>query len=238
MNRAIEGARALCALLDWKIAALGAGLLLSAEAHAGDVRGSVRASEEAKTRVIEAVRAPYWQEWNGFIEPKKAGVDYAREVCAVLTGPMETRDATTIALRGGALMPSTIVAQHGLPLRIRNEDDFGHELYVEGLKSFEPVETKPGHTRTVQLDQTGVFVVRDRLAPHVRGVLHVIAKLSQVASPNADGTFTFHDVPPGKYTLQVYRGQSASALSELDVTGSRELQLDPIALPTEAKPGK
>jgi len=217
--------------------AFATGLWLTSGVHAGDVRGSVRASDEAKLKTIEGVRAPYWQEWNGFIDPKKPAIDYAREVAAVLIGPAPTRDATTVSLRDGTLSPSTIVAQHGLPLRIRNDDDFTHELYVEGLKGFDAVETSPGQTRTIQLEQTGVFVVRDKLAPHVHGTLHVVAKLTHVVSPSHDGTFTFKDVPPGKYQLKLYRGATESGASELEVTSSREVTLDPMTIAAD-KAGK
>lgn len=213
-----------------RVLALVAGLVCAGDARAGDVRGSVRSREEVKTKTVEAVRAPYWQEWNGFIDPKKASVDFAREVTAVLIGQVATRDATTVLLRDGTLSPSTIVAQHGQPLRIRNEDDFAHELYVEGLKTFDAKATSAGQTRTIQMDQTGSFVVRDKLAPHVRGHLHVVAKFTQTVNPSADGTFAFKEVPPGKYTLKVYRGANEVSTSELEVTGSRELVIDPIAL--------
>lgn len=225
MNTRIEGA---------KVVALALGLLLTSEVSAGDVRGSVRTHQEAKTKAIEAVRTPYWHEWNGFIDPKKPGVDYAREVSAVLIGPAATRDAMTVVLRDGTLTPSTIVVQHGTSLRIRNEDDFSHELYAEGLKQFDAVATSSGQTRTVQMDQTGTFVLHDKLAPHVRGHLHVIAKLTQVVNPSADGTFTFREVPPGEYTLKVFRNAHEVSSTELEVTSSRELVIDPISLDSAA----
>lgn len=219
-----------------KFAIFGASLLLATSASAVDVRGSVRSSEEVKSKAIEAVRTPYWQEWNGFLDPKKPHLDYAREVSAALIGSVTTRDATDVVLRDGTLTPSTIVIQHGTPLRLRNEDDFGHELYAEGLKGFGAMATSPGQTRTVQMEQTGSFALRDALSPHVRGHLHVIAKLTQVVNPNAEGNFSFKDVPPGKYTLKLFRGAREVNASELEVEGSREIVLDAIAL--DARPGK
>jgi plastocyanin len=212
------------------------GLLLATQVNAGDVRGSVRSNEEVKSKTIEAVRTPYWQEWNGFIDPKKASIDYAREVSAVLIGPTGTRDATTVVLRNGTLSPSTIVVQVGTALRIRNEDDFGHELFVDGLKGFDAVETSPGSTRTVQMEQTGVFALGDKLAPYVRAHLHVIAKVTQVVNPSGDGGFSFKEVPPGKYTLKVFRGPAEVSTRELEVTNTRELALD--SIPVDTKPGK
>ncbi|MDB4974123.1 MAG: hypothetical protein JWN48_2464 [Myxococcaceae bacterium] len=217
------------------VAGLATGLLLASQVRAGDVSGSVRSSEEAKARGIEAVRAPYWQEWNGFIEPKKAAVDYAREVSAVLIGPVASRDGITVSLRDGTLTPSTIVVQIGTTLRIRNDDDFGHELYVEGLKGFDAVETSPGSTRSIVMEQTGAFALRDKLAPYVRGNLHVLAKLTQVANPSAGGDFSFKEVAPGNYTLKVFRADKEVSSAEVEV-GSKNLEVDAVAV--DLKPGK
>ena len=224
------------------IAALATTILLATAASAVDVRGSVRANEEPKSKTSESIRPPYWHEWNGFIDPKKGGVDYAREVTAVLIGSAELRDATAIALRDGTLYPTTIVVQHGTTLRIRNEDDFGHELYVDGLKGFDAVETSPGSTRSLQMDPTGIFTVRDRLSPHVRGTLHVVQKLTQVTQPGTDGSFVFKEVPPGKYVVKFFRGAQEVTASEIEVpSGNKDVVLDPIALEpsaANAKPGK
>jgi plastocyanin len=212
------------------VCALTAGLLFAGGVRAGDVKGSVRANEEVKLKSVEGVRAPYWQEWNGFIDPKKAGFDYAREVTAILVGPQPTKDAVTVVLKNGTLTPSTIVAQVGTTLRIRNEDDFGHELVVKELKGFDAVETSPGSTRSIMLEQTGTFAVSDKLAPFVHGHLHVVAKLTQWVNPGSDGSFAFKEVPAGSYTLKVFRGAKEVSSAEVEV-GSKETELDPIPLP-------
>ena len=214
---------------------LASGLLIASAVRAGDVRGSVRSTEEVKAKNLDVVRAPYWQEWNGFIDPKKAAVDYPREVSAVLIGPIASKDAITVALRDGTLTPSTIVVPIGSTLRIRNDDDFAHELYVPGLKGFDAVETSPGATRTIQMEQTGTFALRDKLAPYVRGNMHVIAKLTQVANPSSSGDFSFKEIPPGNYTLKVFRADKEVSSEELEVT-SRELVLDAVSV--DVKPGK
>lgn len=230
MTRVIQGT-----VVAGLVGLLASGLLLAGQVSAGDLRGSVRSSEDVKAKNLDAVRAPYWQEWNGFIDPKKATVDYPREVSAVLIGPVGSKDAITVALRDGTLTPSTIVVAIGSTLRIRNDDDFAHELYVPGLKGFDAVETSPGATRTIQMEQTGTFTLRDKLAPYVRGSLHVIAKLTQVANPSAGGDFAFKEVPPGNYTLKVFRADKEVSSEEIEVT-SKELTLDAISV--DAKPGK
>jgi len=211
-----------------------AGAGLSSGADATDVKGSVRAMGDAKAAPESGVRPAYWQEWNGFIEPKKPQVDLSREVAVVLIGAAPMRDAANVVLRDGQLTPSTVVMQAGTSLRVRNEDDFVHQLFAEGLKAFDPVETSAGQGRQVQIDQAGVFPVRDALAPHVRGTLHVLAKLSAVASPQADGTFVFPEVAPGDYTLKVFRGATEVSSATLSVEDSRELVIDPINIDLRA----
>ncbi len=207
---------------------------ISNQAAATDVRGSVRAVGDAAAPKDGAVRPAYWQEWNGFIEPKKPSADLSREVAVVLIGAQATRDAASMLMKDGALSPSTIVMQQGTSLRVRNEDDFVHKLFVEGLKAFDPIETSGGQGRQVQIDQVGTFAVRDALAPHVRGTLHVLAKLTAVASPQADGTFSFQDVAPGTYTLKVFRGPTEVSSTSLEVEDSRELVVDPINIDLKA----
>ena len=214
--------------------ALGLGLFW-AKANAVDIKGSVRSDETPKESGIEAVRAPYWQEWNGFIEPKKASVDFTREVAVVLVGNAPMKDAVIVTLSNGTLTPSTIVAQHNAPLRIRNQDDFTHQLYSDKLKEFDAMETSSGQSRELLLLQTGDFAVGDKLAPYVHGYLHVLPKVSAIATPSADGSFVFHDVNPGTYTLKVFRGAFEMSSSELEVKDTREVVVDPISVDAKAK---
>lgn len=221
------------------VGACAACVLLTSQVRAVDVRGTVRTSEEPKIRTIEAVRPPYWQEWNGFIDPKKPAFDYPREVSAVLIGTSDTRDATTVVLRQGALTPSTIVVQQGTTLRVRNEDDFAHELFAEALKDFDPKTIGPGQTRSIVVGETGVFELRDKLAPHVRGFLHVLAKVSRTTSPGPDGSFAFEGVPPGSYVLKVFRGASELSSRPVEVASKGDVQLEPIDVqPSAGKAGK
>jgi len=209
--------------------------LMSAHALAVDIRGSVKAGD-SKPKPTENVRPPYWHEWNGFIEPKKnSGNDFAREVAVVLIGDEAMEDAVSVAMQDGTLSPSTIVMQKGSSLRLRNDDDFTHQLYAQGLSQFDAVETSSGQARQLQVDQEGSFPVFDRLAPYVRGYLHVLPKISKVANPQSDGTFKFENVAPGNYTLKVFRGGSEVSSTTLEVADKRELVVDPISVEVNGK---
>jgi hypothetical protein len=227
MRTTKKSGRFVCALL----AMLG----VAASAFAVDVKGSVRTSEEPRHDPIHATRAPYFQEWNGFIEPKKKSVDLAREVACVLIGAESMKDATLAQLKDGTLTPSTLVMQAGTTLRIRNEDDFTHQLHAEGLKAFDPIETASGQSRQIQVEATGSFPITDKLAPHIQGHLHVLAKVSYVTYPNADGAFSFSEVPAGHYTLKIFRGRSEVSSTEIDLGDDREFEIDPILVDLKAK---
>lgn len=208
--------------------------LVSAQALAVDVRGSVKGGE-SRAKIAETVRTPYWHEWNGFIEPKKSSTDLAREVVVVLIGNDGMKENASLSLQDGTLAQATVVVQKGGTLRIRNEDDFTHQLYAEGLKQFDPIETSAGQSRQVQVDEEGSFPILDKLAPHVRGHLHVLPKVSRIAQPQSDGTFKFPDVAPGSYTLKVFRGASEVSSVTLDVPDKRELVVDPISVDVKGK---
>jgi hypothetical protein len=216
--------------------ALALALSTPAKAHAGDVKGNVRSEETPKAKSADAARAPYYQEWNGFIEPKKSSIDYPREVAVVLVGNVGNKDASVVTLQNGTLTPSTIVVQQGSSLRIRNQDDFAHKLSSEKLKGFDAVSTSPGQSRELPMLETGHFAVVDKVAPHVKGFVHVLAKVTAVAAPQPDGSFAFKDVPAGKYTVLVFRGGAEVSSQEIDVGSSGSVNLETVSV--EFKSGK
>jgi hypothetical protein len=217
------------------VCALVGALGIAASALAVEVKGSVRTSEEPKHDAIHATRAPYFQEWNGFIEPKKKSVDLAREVACVLVGAEGTKDATLVQLKDGTLTPATIVMQVGTTLRIRNEDDFTHQLFADGFKPFDPIETASGQSRQIQADAAGHFPVFDKLAPHIQGHLHILPVVSYVTYPNGEGAFSFNDVPAGHYTLKIFRGASEVSSTDIDLGDDKEFEIDPISVDLKAK---
>jgi plastocyanin len=217
------------------VGALVGALGIAASAFAVEVKGTVRTSEEPKHDPIQATRAPYFQEWNGFIEPKKKSVDLTREVACVLIGAEAMKDATLAQLKDGTLSPSTLVMQVGTTLRVRNEDDFAHQLVGEGLKAFDPIETASGQSRQIQVDAAGSYPVHDKVAPHINGHLHVLPKVSYVVYPNAEGAFSFSEVPAGHYTLKIFRGASEVSTTEIDLGDDKEFEVDPISVDLKAK---
>lgn len=173
---------------------------------------------------------PYWEEWNGFVDPRKGAPDPGQVLSVVLRGKGAAGDpGCSYALRGGAFAPTTMVAAKGSNLRIENTDGCAHELHAEGIEGFSPLQTAPGNARAVPLPTTGHFVIRDQLYPHVVGHLHVVEDLVACAEIDAKGRFRFPDVTDGSYTLEVYRGD-AKVLSEPVEASGRYHTTDPLTV--------
>jgi plastocyanin len=205
--------------------------VLAADVRGQIVLGSYRAPEESKPP-----RAGYnWEIENGVKEVARTRVQAARELAVVLVGAGDALapDRVEVAVSGGSLLPSTIVVRAGTTVRVRNDDEIGHEVYAEGLDGFGPEPSSPKAIRSVNLQKAGSWPLRDRLTPHARGQLHVLPNLIAIAKVEASGSYAFSEIKPGKYTLQVFHGPDVVASKEIEV-GDKALTVDPLTL-TNAK---
>lgn len=222
--------RAVLATLVLTLAALTAGTALAVE-----VRGALRvASDFGATPPVppeELRRDRYWDEWNGFLEPRTRRFDPGGELAVVLTGEGSfAAEQPGFALANGALRPATIVERAGANLRIENTDPVTHQLFAEGLEDFGPTPTSPGLARQQVVGTAGSWPLRDQLYAHVTGHLHVLPDLVARATVQADGTFLFRNVPGGTYTLKVFHRDREVHSAQVTVPADRELVVDPIAI--------
>lgn len=222
--------RAVLALLVLTLAGA-----MATTAWAVDVRGTLRVASGYGTPEAEpeevARRNYYWDEWNGFVEPRPRRFDASRELAVVLIGEGELApEQPGFAISNGALSPATIVERAGATLRIVNSDPVAHQLYAEGLAELAPTPTSPGLTRQNVVSEAGAWPLRDQRYPHVTGHLHVLPDLVARAAVQRDGTYRFRNVPPGTYTLKVFHRERELHAAQVTVPEDRELVVDPIAI--------
>jgi len=204
------------------LVALGAA---SAESIEGSVRGS---SADASTESNQ--KDYYWKVWNGAL-PEQPATDDRNDLLAVLTGKFTgPAIGCKFAFRGGGLSPSTIVARSGTTIRVENRDAFTHELSVEGLAGFTPLEAGPGKARVIPVPAGGPWALGDRIYGHVEGYLHSMRELVACAAVDANGKFNFQDVPPGPYSLRILRGSEQVASRRITVPAGRTLQIYSVAI--------
>jgi hypothetical protein len=178
----------------------------------------------------------YWELENGVKEVRADRVDAARELAVVITGagdPVAGLDRVEVPFSGGSLLPSTIVVRMGATVLFRNDDEFAHELYGEGLDGLVAEATSPRGRRSFSATAAGSWPLRDKVIAHLAGQLIVLPDLLAAATPTADGSFTFPELKPGKYVLKVFHGAKELASQPIEI-GDRALTLDPIALTASA----
>ena len=198
--------------------------VLASEVKGQLVMGAVRPRVAAK-----APRQAFnWELENGVKEvlPERTS---PRELAIVLLGSAAPSGdgRLEVSFNGGTLSPSTLAVRVGATVRIRNDDEIGHELFAAGLDGFSAEATSPGATRSVHLTKAGSWPLQDKLAVHASAHLHVLADLVAVARLESGGAYTFSDVPPGKYTLKVLRGPDELLSKDVEVT-DRPLTVEPL----------
>ncbi|MEZ4336782.1 MAG: hypothetical protein R3B82_09160 [Sandaracinaceae bacterium] len=216
----------------FSLAVLALATATAATAMAVDVSGRVRVpSDFARTppeAPEDARRNHYWNQWNGFLEPRPRGFDAARDLAVVLTGEGSlAEEQPPYRLANGGLWPTTMVARTGVRFEIRNTDPVSHALFAEGLEGFSETPVAPGRVRPVEVASAGHWALGDRVYEHVRGHLHVIDDLIAVATVTSDGSYRFTNVPAGTYTLKVFHGADVVHTQEGVVVEERELTIEP-----------
>jgi hypothetical protein len=205
---------------------------ITQHARAGEVRGQLILGSLREAAAQKPPRAAYnWELENGVKEVLPVKVSAARELAVVLLGAGEakTADQVEVAVSGGALMPQTIVLRSGTTLRLRNDDEIGHELFAEGLDGFSAEATSPGATRSMHLTKAGSWPLHDRLVAHANAQLLVFANLIANAHIEPNGSFAFSEIAPGKYTLKVFRGAAELVSKEIEVA-DKTLSVEPLTL--------
>jgi hypothetical protein len=197
--------------------------------RAESIEGSVMASRSTSARSDSDRKDHYWRVWNGAL-PEQRDKGNHDDVLAVLTGKFTGPPiGCTFRFRGGALDPSTLAARTGTQVRVENRDGFTHELAVEGLPGFTPLEAGPGKARVISVPAGGPWKLSDRIYGHVDGHLHSMRELVACASVTASGRFRFDDVPPGPYSLRILRGSEQIAVRRVTVPAGKSLKVDPLA---------
>ncbi|MGD8316856.1 MAG: carboxypeptidase-like regulatory domain-containing protein [Myxococcales bacterium] len=197
---------------------------------ADSIEGSVRAKGERDTSSESPAQDYYWKVWNGALPEQPPGDDYD-DTLAVLTGKFtEPPIGCEFGFEGGGLEPSTMAARSGTTIRVENRDAFTHELTIEGLPGFTPLESGPGKVRAIPVPAGGPWKLGDRVYGHVDGTLHSLRELVACAAVTQDGKFRFDGVPPGPYSLRILRGGEQVAVRRVMVSSGKTLQIDTLTL--------
>ena len=194
------------------------------------IEGSIQPKLHDAAESDEERQDHYWRVWNGAL-PERQNVGDHDDVLAVLTGKFTgPAIGCTFRFRGGALDPSTLAARTGTQVRVENRDSFTHQLAVEGLPGFTPLEAGPGKARVISVPGGGPWALSDDVYGHVDGYLHSMRELVACASVTPSGKFRFDGVPPGPYSLRILRGAEQVAVRRVTVPAGKTLLVDPLSM--------
>ena len=223
-------------------AALGVACIVASTAFAQQggslVSGSLKVAEDyfAAEEAAPNQRTHYWEEWNGALEARPPHLDFVRRVAVVVTGTgtgAGSTTPTTVKMLGGDFMPSTIVMRADSLLKIDNQDDIAHEVYVDNMLGFSAEATAPHQVRSIRIPRNARAnaTIYDRRVPHARGHLHIEPTLVGTATVAADGRFGFAGLAPGTYALKVFVGDEEVVSQPLVVAAGRPpMTIEPITI--------
>jgi plastocyanin len=102
---------------------------------------------------------------------------------------------------GQRFEPNLVVIPVGSSVSFPNGDPIFHNVFsLSGAKKFDLGYYPAGQTRIVKFDEPGVVQVYCHLHPNMYAAIVVVPN-RWYAKPGDDGSFAFHDVPPGTYHL-------------------------------------
>jgi plastocyanin len=83
-------------------------------------------------------------------------------------------EAHIVVQQGRAFRPGEITINKGEALTFTNNDEFIHQIYVNGaIFNFDSDERAPGQNLTESFTQSGTFEVRCHIHPKMKLVVHV-----------------------------------------------------------------
>jgi len=188
-------------------------LLLEHQASAGDFQGKLVLNPSFIQTLEKEAEASdnsvdfYWNEPNGILSVAPPTVDFPMDMAVVLVPPSPTvappDELVTVLIKNADLEKDVIVVHKGTNVRFRNEEPFVHELFSPQIPDFKPEMQSTNAVRQVTFDNLGIFEIRCKRMPHFLSYVVVVAT-PFVAKLTEQGEFSFTNLTPGEYTLQVF----------------------------------
>lgn len=170
----------------------------------------------------------YWEVGNGAASIDPVVVDPTQELGILVRSaegkpldPLST-DEPEMVVRNLAFQPAVTFAPEGKSVVVRNLDLFDHDFVVESEKGGAELPREDldgGRSFRIRFNASGLYVVRCRNFPFLRGYIYVDKEPVRFVHAAADGSFSLGNVPPGKYTLAVFNASAAASSAPAPAAG-------------------
>jgi plastocyanin len=112
---------------------------------------------------------------------------------------------STMQQRDRRFEPDLLIVPQGSKVLFPNLDPVFHNIFsLSRTQSFDLGYYAEGKSREVVFSRSGIIQVYCHVHPEMYGVI-VVTSSRWIARPAPDGTFSFSDVPPGKYQVVVWQ---------------------------------
>jgi plastocyanin len=202
---------------------------------AGSITGSVKLAGKApEPKVVDPKSDPYCVK-QAAIKDEEVVAGPAGELKNVVVritkgaAPPKTPPAANAVIEqtGCAYVPHVLVVQAGQTVEIRNSDVTFHSIHTyKGTSSLFNLPQVQGMPPYFKKFATAGDVIKLRCDIHKwMAASIVVAGNPFFAVTGADGRFTIADVPPGKYTVEIWHERLGTKTQALTVTDGKAAEL-------------
>lgn len=126
--------------------------------------------------------------------------------------------AAVLDQRDATFIPHVLPIVKGTTVKIVNRDKTYHNVFsLSSVKKFNIGRRPTGEEVPVTFDKLGAVQVFCDIHSHMSAFIVVLPNALFI-QPKADGTFSLEDVPPGKYTVQLWHERLSTAPQSVTVT--------------------
>ena len=221
--------------LLWPIAGF---LFLSMNAFAGDVIGHALVTK----RLTKKVLSPVVYNLRGTAAPaappdtEKVN-EFDRMVMILEGGKQPPHPPVTVVLNQQGLRfdPEMIVVPTGSTVQFPNLDPIFHNVFsLSKVRKFDLGYYPQGQSRAVKFNDAGVVQVYCHIHANMYAAI-VVTDSPWYIKPGADGSFSFSNVPAGRYRLTVWHKIAGYRKQEVVVPDSGSVEVK-ISVPVDMEP--
>ena len=150
-----------------------------------------------------------------------------------VSSPVGVSVALMVKQQGLQFEPRVQVAQVGQPIQFSNQDGETHNVHSATPGVTFSWSMSPNATQKFIPDQPGLVRLVCDVHSHMRGFI-VVAGSPWAKVCRAGGEFSFHDVPAGRYTLNVWHEMGPASRSDVTLVQDALVDLGTISLQASA----
>ena len=177
--------------------------------YASDVHGTItldsRMAKKTAPPPVYDVRGMAMHDRSPTMARARGAGRFGRIAVWLEGGPVATPTSSTMRQSDRHFEPDLLIISPGSRVEFPNLDPVFHNIFsLSKAQSFDLGYYAQGKSRDVVFSKPGIVQVYCHVHPDMYGVI-VVTGSGWTARPAENGTFTFTDVPPGRYRVVVWQ---------------------------------